>query len=125
MASGSGANAVCCQEAAAAADCDAVVEAGDVACSREFISANLLKRLRLPLAVSTITVGLMSATCSLMQFCSMLTKKKNESNVSADITEPALFCFGFFEPDVVLGGDECFDGGCGGAYAGALPVPLE
>lgn len=117
MVSGTGANA--------AASCDAVVEAGDEACSREFISASLLKRLRVPLAVSTITVGLMSATCSLMQFCSMLTKKKNESNVSADITEPGLFCF-FFELD--LGGDdECFggDGGCGGEYAGALPVPLE
>lgn len=115
MESGTGANAA----AAAAACCDAVVEAGDEACSREFISASLLKRLRLPLAVSTITVGLMSATCSLMQFCSMLTKKKNESNVRADITEPALFCF-FLELD--LGGDDvCF----GGEYAGALPVPLE
>lgn len=97
-AGGTGASAACCQE-------DAVVEAGEEACSREFISANLLKRLRLPLAVSTITVGFISEMCSLMQFCSMLTKKKNESSVSADITEPALdFFFFFLEGDVDLGG---------------------
>lgn len=100
-AGGTGANAACCQEDAAD---DAVVDAGEEACSREFISANLLKRLRLPLAVRTITVGFMSEICSLMQFCSMLTKKKNESSVSADITEPALdFFFFFLEVDVVLG----------------------
>lgn len=89
----------CCQDDA---DSDAVVDAGDEVCSREFISANLLKRLRLPTDVSTITVGLISEMCSLMQLCSIFTKKKNESNVSADITELPLF---FFFVGGVVGGD--------------------
>lgn len=78
---------------APAAAADAVVDAGDEVCSREFISANLLKRLRLRLTSSTITVGFMSVICSLMQLCSIFTKKKNESSVNADITEPELFFF--------------------------------
>lgn len=90
--------------AAASAASDAVVDAGDEVCSREFISANLLKRLRLPLDVSTIMVGFMSVMCSLMQLCSMFTKKKNESSVNADITELELeLFFFFFETDVVGG----------------------